>query len=902
MKRDIFTKGAVALALLLAFTFSVKAQTLSRADSANDYRINFSYTQDYTHNSRRLNSVSLNGVSISLPTPLKVYSLVDNPTFEATRGETVTATFGFTTSWMNGFVYIDRGQDGVFDAVLEDNGAIPAGSDIMAFSYAEPALNGTGYNSNGDVVTNPDVLNPPAFKIPSDLPNGFYRMRYKVDWASIDPAGRTEDGNGIIKNGGAICDVRLNVHGQEVNVQGSAKNGTVTMLDGTAVENIQHTFGEPLTVKATPDKGYRCDVITIRHGHNLNGNRAIHGVAQYQDEIIPAIFMNGDTFEIPADYIDGDVVFEVSFVKVAGDIVDGKDYVLSFDKNMSLSGAAPLSGVEFTVSRGRNATLSLDNNITTAYSDQMAFELPVRPGAYVTAKVVSPNSKLKYYIYVDINNDGMFVPLVDDEGKSALSSELLSFGAADAGNLPVFVVPEILPYGIYRARIKADVDNYDPAGSAKIVEEGGMVVDFLLNVYNDKCNLKLDSYNGALYAPGDIALPMTVEAYKGFRVEAVPVDDGYIMEEFGIRYGYNLDGPQYVNGNRQWNEKKFTDEIVFLSNDNVWGDIVIYANFVAGPDAEYRLVFSDEFNSEDGTQPNSKWWSRCKREGATWNRWLSDSEEVIYIEDGNLVARAIPNPDTSKDNVPMITGGIWTRGKFGFTYGRVEGRIKANPWTGNFPAFWMMPEDQSGGWPNDGEIDIWETIDSQERSWHTVHSHWTYDLKNTANPQSSFNVSTSLDRYHIYAIEWDENSITWFVDGKQVGIYGKSSSDDALSKGQWPFNDDFHLILNQSVGNGSWAANADVNHTYVTLFDWVRVYQKEGMHNTSIDNVVEVCEDNLCVTPIEGGVSLSSPKSVNVSVFDAVGRKVGAFAVSGTKSILLDQGLYIIDGKKVYVD
>ena len=73
----------------------------------------------------------------------------------------------------------------------------------------------------------------------------------------------------------------------------------------------------------------------------------------------------------------------------------------------------------------------------------------------------------------------------------------------------------------------------------------------------------------------------------------------------------------------------------------------------------------------------------------------------------------------------------------------------------------------------------------------------------------------------------------WYVDGKEVGRYAKSTNQSQLNQGQWPFDKHFHLILNQSVGNNAWAADADVTHTYETRFDWVRVYQKNGMLNTN---------------------------------------------------------------------
>ncbi len=254
-------------------------------------------------------------------------------------------------------------------------------------------------------------------------------------------------------------------------------------------------------------------------------------------------------------------------------------------------------------------------------------------------------------------------------------------------------------------------------------------------------------------------------------------------------------------------------------------------------DSEYKLVFSDEFDGEDGSLPDASKWMRCERYSSPWSRWLAinDAEYELtgFIRDGHFVARALPNPYKSTDNVPMITGGIKSMGKFCFRYGKVECRLKTNPWSGSFPALWMMPENQSFGWPSCGEIDIWEAINTESISYHTIHTHWTYDLGNKTNPSSSFTHYASQYNYHIYGFEWDETSLKWYVDGKLVGTYNKSTDQSVLDQGQWPFDKNFHLILNQSVGDGSWAYNADTNHTYETVFDWIRVYQKEEQGDNS---------------------------------------------------------------------
>ena len=81
-----------------------------------------------------------------------------------------------------------------------------------------------------------------------------------------------------------------------------------------------------------------------------------------------------------------------------------------------------------------------------------------------------------------------------------------------------------------------------------------------------------------------------------------------------------------------------------------------------------------------------------------------------------------------------------------------------------------------------------------------------------------------MNRYHIYALEWEKDVLTFFADGKRVYQYKKQNDSQA----QWPFDkSDFYLILNQSVGDGAWAKMPDVMHTYEMRIDWIRVYQKK---------------------------------------------------------------------------
>ena len=140
----------------------------------------------------------------------------------------------------------------------------------------------------------------------------------------------------------------------------------------------------------------------------------------------------------------------------------------------------------------------------------------------------------------------------------------------------------------------------------------------------------------------------------------------------------------------------------------------------------------------------------------------------------------------------------------------------------------MMPQPPTDGWPKGGEIDIFEAIDAQNTAFHTLHSHWITTLGNKNNPKSSFSEGVTQGDWHVFAANWTEDFITFYVDGNPVGTYAKSLNEADLEQSQWPFCHDFYLILNQSVGDGSWAKAADTAFTYETQFDWVRVFQKDA--------------------------------------------------------------------------
>lgn len=245
---------------------------------------------------------------------------------------------------------------------------------------------------------------------------------------------------------------------------------------------------------------------------------------------------------------------------------------------------------------------------------------------------------------------------------------------------------------------------------------------------------------------------------------------------------------------------------------------------------EWQLVFRDEFRQKNGSQPDVRYWSCSPRGWSTWNRWISDSRSVAFIRNGKLVCRAIRNMENPADTAQMLTGAVETRGKFTFQYGKIEVRAKTNLHVGNFPAIWLMPQPPADPNPEGGEIDILETFGIHNDTFHSVHTHWTANLKHTV-PKNQFpSYRVGIERWHVYGLEWTPNSLVFTIDGVVTGIYRKSTDPVALANKQWPFDKPFYIILNQSVRTFGtpFGGDPDLDYVYETEFDWVRVYQRKG--------------------------------------------------------------------------
>ena len=153
-------------------------------------------------------------------------------------GEEVNVTIKYAGQWMHGYVYIDLDNDKKFS--FKDGQTDQSGTDLVSFYYYSGDFNNadSGVNSLGEAMSG-SALNPgnniacPKFNAPED---GTYRIRFKVDWNSVDAGGQlAADGtptgsNGILANRGTIIDATLKVAGEETGISSVGANTNETTL------------------------------------------------------------------------------------------------------------------------------------------------------------------------------------------------------------------------------------------------------------------------------------------------------------------------------------------------------------------------------------------------------------------------------------------------------------------------------------------------------------------------------------------------------------------------------------------------------------------------------------------------------------------------------------------------
>ena len=235
---------------------------------------------------------------------------------------------------------------------------------------------------------------------------------------------------------------------------------------------------------------------------------------------------------------------------------------------------------------------------------------------------------------------------------------------------------------------------------------------------------------------------------------------------------------------------------------------------------KWQMVWEENF---DSTELDTTVWTMIPRGKPDWQNTMSYDERCYELRDGQMILRGIINEDLQKDSSPYLTGGIWTKGKKSFERGRMEIRAKLKGAQGAWPAIWMLPnESDKYPWPQGGEVDIMEHLNHDTFVYQTVHSHYTYNLKQDKNPPNGTTASINPQDFNVYGVDFWPDSLVFHVNGVKTFTYPRIQTDQ---EGQFPFNIPQYLLLDMQLG-GTWVGEIDPTGLPVEMaIDWVKHYQ-----------------------------------------------------------------------------
>jgi beta-glucanase (GH16 family) len=317
-----------------------------------------------------------------------------------------------------------------------------------------------------------------------------------------------------------------------------------------------------------------------------------------------------------------------------------------------------------------------------------------------------------------------------------------------------------------------------------------------------------------------------------------------------------------------------------------------------------KLVWSDEFDGY-GLVNSANWFHQTQLpNGLSWYnselQHYTNSATNSFRKNGILNIIAKRENFTDQGQTKQFTSAR-LNSKFAFKYGRVEVRAKLPTGAGTWPAIWMLGKNiiEPGAywtnnygtinWPACGEIDIMEHWGSNQNVISSaVHHPINGNLsvgEYITNAQFKPNVS---NEFNIYAVEWDEQSITFSVNGIDHLTY------NPIIKNQytWPFDAEQYLLLNIAI-----EPRVSSNFVQSTMeIDYVRVYQKNVLN---IANQTNTPKFNLYPNPTNGSVFIESTLTSS-SVFilmDVNGKVIKQDSFVGNVKVSLDElnaGIYFI--------
>jgi beta-glucanase (GH16 family) len=238
----------------------------------------------------------------------------------------------------------------------------------------------------------------------------------------------------------------------------------------------------------------------------------------------------------------------------------------------------------------------------------------------------------------------------------------------------------------------------------------------------------------------------------------------------------------------------------------------------------WELVWEDNF---DGAGlPDKKIWSY--EEGYIRNKeaqyYTKERPENARVENGTLIIEA--RNDNWNDH-KITSASINTYGKKSMLFGRIEVKAKLPTGIGTWPAIWMLGDvcKNGTGWPACGEIDIMENVGFEPDVIHANCHTKAYNHVKGTNKGDKITIVKPYNDFHVYAIEWFEDRIDFFVDDKKYFTFQNEKTGNDV----WPFDKPHYLLINLAIGGG-WGGQKGVDEKIFPqkyYIDYVKVFKEK---------------------------------------------------------------------------
>ncbi|AUG81119.1 hypothetical protein CFP65_6463 [Kitasatospora sp. MMS16-BH015] len=207
----------------------------------------------------------------------------------------------------------------------------------------------------------------------------------------------------------------------------------------------------------------------------------------------------------------------------------------------------------------------------------------------------------------------------------------------------------------------------------------------------------------------------------------------------------------------------------------------------------------------------------CTNQGNHEDEWYQPGQ--VQVGQGGLTLTATRQPTPGSDGIvhPWTSGMVSTgRDSWNgtprrtFTYGYFAAAIKVPADAeGLFPAFWLIPAESRSAPP---ELDIAEFINTNQHV--DMNLHWQTADGGDGHVGQTTSAADFSTTYHVFAMDWEPDSVTWYVDGVQRFQVTKPSMIPHVA---------MELVLDLAVGfQEAPPAGVDSAQLHVA---WVSVWQ-----------------------------------------------------------------------------